>query len=526
MKEFKDRAALLKEYLKQIKAKGGRSLTWEELKDAGITRAQVRTHFTNKEALDAAARKTKPTHFKDVALTALKGVEDVKSRSFVITTAAMGCDVHLGFLKALRRYADDHNAEILVLPCADPASKRSPNGQGKVDKRLLDYGCTILPYQDLQLNENLKILGVRLSAKQIKPLTGLPRFGNRGVSLIAASPKQSLEFVATMGKHPHAVMTTGAITVPDYRSDAHRSHRTAYLAEQDHVVGAILVEIESPKIFHFRHVKADDKGGFYDWGRYHSTRASKEVHPEALVMGDLHSWILDSFCFNFITANTFRARDLVLHDSFDGATRTLNHHASKNKAALDDPMSPLFIEDELNQWASNMCDFSHYYRNIYIVRSNHDERVDRYINEGRFLDDSSRNKRTAHKLWGYMLDGIDPLEGWFREQCPKIKNVIFLDRHTSFKIAGVELGNHGDMGANGSRGGNLEAFDKALGSCIVGHSHTAGIVRNAMRVGHCCDLSRVLYTKGPSSWTKSHALLYPDGRKQLINMIDSDTVEE
>ena len=38
------------------------------------------------------------------------------------------------------------------------------------------------------------------------------------------------------------------------------SKRLSYIADHDHTIGALIVEIEDDKYFHFRHVQADEEG--------------------------------------------------------------------------------------------------------------------------------------------------------------------------------------------------------------------------------------------------------------------------
>ena len=97
--------------------------------------------------------------------------------------------------------------------------------------------------------------------------------------------------------------------------------------------------------------------------------------------------------------------------------------------------------------------------------------------------------------------------------------VLWYDRDTEYKVAGIELGQHGDLGLNGSRG-SLSQSEKAYGDCVVGHSHHSNIMRGAWRVGTSTKL-KLDYNRGPSSWNQSHCLVYFDGSRQLINIIDS-----
>jgi hypothetical protein len=54
---------------------------------------------------------------------------------------------------------------------------------------------------------------------------------------------------------------------------------------------------------------------------------------------------------------------------------------------------------------------------------------------------------------------------------------------------------------------------------VIGHSHTPAIEEGCYQVGTSTKLSRG-YTHGPSSWLNTHAIIYPNGKRTLINIID------
>ncbi len=85
-------------------------------------------------------------------------------------------------------------------------------------------------------------------------------------------------------------------------------------------------------------------------------------------------------------------------------------------------------------------------------------------------------------------------------------------------VAGVELGMHGDRGPNGSRG-SIKNLRRIGVKSIIGHSHTPGIEEGCYQVGTSTVLN-LEYANGPSSWLNTHCLLYPNGKRTLVNIID------
>src|SRR5690606_29335149 len=107
---------------------------------------------------------------------------------------------------------------------------------------------------DFWLSPKLRAMDLLLHPQQMLPLTGLPRFGHKGYSVIVASPKQEL-FVCpnNQKKYPHIIHSTGTISSPD----GYRPTRAGRLAKQDHVFGGLIVEIENEKLFHIRQIQTE-----------------------------------------------------------------------------------------------------------------------------------------------------------------------------------------------------------------------------------------------------------------------------
>ena len=166
------------------------------------------------------------------------------------------------------------------------------------------------------------------------------------------------------------------------------------------------------------------------------------------------------------------------------------------------------------------------FKNVVIVRSNHDDFLDRWLkNEDWKKQPSYKNSRLYMEYSGILLDqyGNDPknVQGiipyLINEAFP---NFITLGRNSSYKKYGWELGQHGDVGASGSRGSLLQ-FRKLNTKIVVGHYHSPGRKDGALAVGTSTHL-RVGYNKGASGWLQSHVLIHKTGRSQHINFIKGE----
>ena len=90
--------------------------------------------------------------------------------------------------------------------------------------------------------------------------------------------------------------------------------------------------------------------------------------------------------------------------------------------------------------------------------------------KGKFKYDAL-NFQIGCKLADRSVDGLDAFKEGLKE-CANIKNwnkIRFLDRDEDYKIAGIELGAHGDKGPNGSRGSKA-SLENAYGRAVIGHS--------------------------------------------------------
>jgi hypothetical protein len=115
-------------------------------------------------------------------------------------------------------------------------------------------------------------------------------------------------------------------------------------------------------------------------------------------------------------------------------------------------------------------------------------------------------------LKGQAPNGVIPYI--INQKFPKFQT---LGRSDSFVVKGWELGQHGDIGSNGSRG-SLVQFRKLNTKIVVGHYHSPGRKDGALAVGTTSKL-RCGYNIGPSSWLHSHVIIHKDSKAQHINFI-------
>ena len=516
------RNLLLETYVKFVE-KNGLHPSHSDLEALGISRSKIRHNFGSITQLMKAAKESKPKAFTNIfdgqlftpeKHAALKDAVAKKQR-FVVTTAVTGCKVHTGFWASLNKYCEIHDAQLLVVTSSDPAA--ISNYKRYVDPVLSSANIV---FEKLALNSKLMIHPIKLSAKHIDPITGLGRIGQRNGSFIYASPKQRLKLVPTSNTEmPVALMTTGACTLPDYSSDRFMSHRTAHIADHDHVIGAIIVEVDDERRFHFRQVQANHKGHFANLGKMYGADGAQEYLPEALILGDLHDGETDPVAFGAMITdedsvlNVCKPKKIFIHDGFNGLS--VNHHEAKN--TITQALKTITLHEELYQYFLTLNKLSKLFAEVNIVKSNHDDFLNRYIQDGGYIHDPA-NLDVALKIATAMMAGKDPVQAGVELHGALPPNIRWLEYDEDYKIAGVECGAHGHRGSNGARG-SLKAMENAYGNSISGHAHTPEILRGAWQVGTTSRLN-LSYNKGPSSWLHSSCLLYSNGQRQVLNVID------
>lgn len=520
MKLSKSQLVIVNKYI-QLAKKNKSHPTRSQLIEASISKSRIRNNFGNFSKLKELVKENYKQQLKSVidddlfTKMRLNELDDTlnKYKRFVITTAVTGGVVHKGFLKSIDTYCKANNAELLILLSTDPASKNKKI----IDPILQDRNIVVT---DVALNNSLFLSTIKLSAKQIDPITGLSRIGQRNGSFIYASPKQRLKTVANSNtKTPHALMTTGALTKSNYQTSRYMSERTGTIAENDHIMGAIIVEIENNNTFHFRQIQANKSGHFADLGKLYTDTEINKFTPAVFSLGDWHSGETDPTAKKawFEIIETMKIPKVIIHDGFNG--KSINHHEQKNKIlraqlAMSNKLS---LESELREYAKDLNELTEKCQ-VVISRSNHDDFLDYYIREGKYVDDP-QNYLFASKLATVMIEGKNPLR-YAIEELIGLKHpekIKWLEMDEDYKIAGIEYGAHGHKGANGSKG-SLKSMEQAYGSSVSGHTHVPEILRQCWSNG-TSSLLKLGYNSGPSGWVHSSTLGYENGMRQLINVI-------
>ena len=455
---------------------------------------------------------------------------------YVITAAQNATPIHEGFWATLKTYANIRNAEIMVIPYRyrNPTSLWShSNADGEYWwPALVDH----LVSDEVQLCKGLQLLGqIKMQPTATTPLSGFDGFTGSD-SAIFGHPKLQLKTVATPSKKmPKILTTTGACTIENY-TDSKAGHKGKF----HHNISALIVEVDGDK-FHLRHVHGEDDGSFYDLEYYYTAHGRTRYGRIAgLVPGDVHAEFVDEkveaalFHGSNSIAEVLDPEMLIYHDLEDFYRRNHHHRGNDLIAYGKHHFGRNNVEEGL-QLSADFIDRNNRDRTVnLIVRSNHDEAFDRWLREADPKSDPENAKFYYYMKFNQLnnltktktgFQTIDSFEFWCHNPLEQRglqskTNTKFLRRDESFVIEGIEIGFHGDIGINGSRG-SATAFSKIGPKTIIGHSHSPGIVEGCYQVGVCAYLD-LEYAVGPSSWLHTHCIIYPNGSRALINVINGE----
>lgn len=514
-----------------------------DLLEKGISDKTIQHHFGSIEKLRKASIENNPDVYEgslresdllekhSLLLSEIKGKTE-----FIITTAVSGQKVHAKALKTLEAWQNRSKERmVIVLPSLDTAHNLDNEIEWFFDKDILKFP---MAFGEVKLNTNFHISDFPVTAKQVNPITGIGNVIQGKGSMVFASPKQSLEFesVSSGEKYPHAGMSTGAITLPNYKSTKGNSQRSAWIAEKHHKMGAIIVEIQNNKSYHFRQIQFDKNGGFHDLGLYHignnivlsESMAKNENSKPIMVRGDYHAGHHDEQAVlgSEEIAQLTGIKTVYDHDFFDGSF--CNPHEEDNLVSSLKKTESQFKDgmSELKMVGQEIIRTLKTFDRQLLVDSNHHDFLIRWASKGHFLKNDPKHFDLGLLVINELRAGKDPLVAALRQygnipnfdNLIKSKKLVFLSKKEDVKYEDINVGAHGHLGRNGKRNPNKSGLEKGYGKGIFGHSHTSGILRDIVQVG-CLEKLRPGYNEGPSGWIHNVAIAYPGGSVQLINII-------
>lgn len=442
----------------------------------------------------------------------------MESSKHLITAVQAEAKPHEKLLESMETYVAENAGRLTLLPMIGrDASEDWRSLHHRFDDMDVEYGTRVL-------NDRIQIGQFHIKPQAIDPTTGLQRFAQRGRTQIIASPKQFQKPIPhSVKKHPKFLVTTGALTNPNYANGDDNSaerRRLGSIALRDHTYGGLVVEVADSNTYYMRHVTSNGTGSFVDLGKRYSGQEITEAKCDALVLGDYHCGRtdLEVLYATHKMIKEVKPKRIILHDFFDG--HSVSHHVERDLITQgiiqQEDYGHTSLEEELKQCNRELTELSEMTDEVVVVMSNHHEFLWRWLNEGRFMK-STENARFGFKLASFMAEkeDNDPVEHGIRMVGKLPKNIKFLKRIDDYKVRGYQLGAHGDKGV-GFGYGSMKSKEEDYGQSISGHVHKSQVQRRTHTVGTMLPLD-MYYMKGsPSAWSNSHAAIWDNGSVQHL----------
>lgn len=436
-----------------------------------------------------------------------------KEKIYIITCAQNNTPAHKELFNNILRYMDyikqemKREVELLVVPIR----YKNPTSVF-IDKEYERWDPVLLPYliaNDVSLNNEFVLLGsVKIQPTAVNPLQNVYQLG-RGKSIIVGHTKQHL-VCFNNGVNTSKAFTSGSITIENYTDS-----KTGKRGEFTHSLGFVIVDGNKA-----RYVSATKNGSFIDVNiEVTRDNIKKTSEIEGIVLGDIHFGSENDKKYKMTKEiiKNINPKYIVLHDVFDG--KTISPYRQKSLIELSMlKNSKMRLKDELDLVCKRLVSLSDEFKNskVLIVKSNHDEFLDRWINN-KLSDIDIDELYEYSELVIALLENKqkeDVLSVYFNKKY-KRGNVVFLKRTDFMKIAGWLVSIHGDIGINGKKA-SISSFSKVASKIIIGHFHTPYRKDNIAAVGALQDQSIITYSKGLQTWDTAHVIIYKNGKLQHI----------
>jgi len=463
-------------------------------------------------------------------------------RRYILTCAQNNTHHHPDAWANLIALAEHLNAEILISRFAyntqawgqgrNEKPTVAPRLRGSFEPEDLWYDEELADHvfdDRVELAPGLVFCGeANISPTAVRPLSGLEGYTGRS-SAIFPHPKIAMESVAS-GKYEGVklLFTTGAITQRNYIK-----RKAGLKAEFHHCYGGLLVEVNDHGTWFVRQLNASAHDGtIYDLDLCAQDGEVTGGHRvKAITFGDVHAAQVDPGVAKLGWGDggmidVLRPEEVHLHDLLDFRAR--NHHDRGNchlnfRKFIDGLDN---VQEEIEGCVRLVADMQRADCKVVVIQSNHDNALTRWLRESDYRQDPTnaliflKCQARVYESIARQEKGFHLLE-WIMQQLGTDREVEFLRKDQSYilckdRSGGIECGMHGHNGPNGTKGSPW-AFRKMGRKANLGHSHSAGIVDGVYVAGTSSRLD-CGYNVGPSSWTHSHIVTYPNGKRAIVTM--------
>lgn len=495
-----------------------------------------------KKAKSAVVKKEKAPDTRPVSSGSLTHVESVRAvvsgSKFLVTSAQNNTPVHHAFLENLKSYANHIGAQLIVFPFIYNKNGFQ-NGEGSDS---IWYDPEVLPFMQ---NESIWIgAGSKVAAMAYNilptakaPLSGLREAIGSAEAMIVPHATIAHECVPVLGAQHGRVVpqlySTGTVTQRNYINQA-----AGNKANNRHNFGALIVEFNAYGQFWVRQLETNETGEFQDLrNRVLFDHAGipfvADQNVVVLNYGDIHAEKSDSFVANaqwgklggsmldYLRPQYQMAHDLLDFEALNHHNRDNHYHMAKNQ------YSGRTVHDDLSDVAKILNTMSRDWSQTIVVRSNHDDALDRWLADAKY--EPRKDPANALTYYGLQVEAYTAIKtGRHFDALPIAltmetgfdSEATFLRASQSFIVGGVELGEHGHSGINGSRG-SPKQFSGT--KCTTGHTHSSSIYGGCYTAGVSGKLAMGYNETGASNWVHASVVQYPTGFRSIVHLKDDGT---
>jgi len=445
---------------------------------------------------------------------------------WLVTSAQDDTDIHPRFWTNLQAYAAYLSAEILVGGFTYQQRRHSDR-----DTLTNTYRAEIRPFlrfEPMELGPVVFCADMNTLPTAARPLSGLLAY-SRGRDALFPHAKLAYQTApAPMGEHVPSLMTTGAVTVPNYIEK-----KAGKKAEFHHILGATLVEVDSEGSAWCRQISAMSDGTFQDLDIQVKNGSITLGHRiEAVTLGDLHVPSVEPEVAHNLWGrqagsliDALKPRYAFVHDL--AAIEWHSRYVEKDPfhRAMMNASNQSHMESQMDLCAQTVREIERDFCQPIVIYSNHDDRLLQWAKANPERNDT-KNIAYWHRCNLAFYEALDEDDDMFdmflwalKTSDPQnLEGVGFVPRGGTFRICqehgGIENGLHGDQGPNGARG-SAASFSRMASRLTIGHTHSPEIHDGVYIAGITGNLDQG-YNQGPSSWKRAHVLTYPNGKRTLI----------
>lgn len=464
-----------------------------------------------------------------------------KVKRYILTCAQNNTSVHEAVLDNLHVLADHYDAEMLISRFTYNKARYGKKSvkPGTLSGSDTDDSLWYAPQIEahvcdhrVELAPGLVFCGeMNILPTAVRPLSGFDSYTGRS-SAIFPHPKVALASIATAKNQGTKFnYTTGTITQRNYIQK-----KSGLKAQFHHVYGGLLVEVDHKGRWWVRQLNASDDGELWDLDVRVDAKGTLTTgnRIEGVTWGDIHEAFLDPTTDQLAfgekgVLDALRPYTQFFHDVLDFRSRM--HHEMKDSHGMfwkhshsyEDSRKEVaataeFLKRTQRSWCKSVvCD------------SNHDNMLTRWLREGDYREDHVNAiffLECQLRVYRALRESYDRDYHLLEDLCYEAglsKEVKFLREDESFILCpekgdGIECGMHGHRGIDGSRGTPAQ-YARMGRRANTGHTHRAGI-HDGVYTSGLLGLLNMIYNVGPSSWSHSIILTYPNGKRTIVTFWD------